>query len=66
MTVDIATASMVLVYAGMAGYIVYLQHKLREAKFHAGAMVALIKDMAEGNVTVERRDGKTTISRAEG
>jgi hypothetical protein len=26
----------------------------------------LIKDMAEGNVTVERRDGKTTISRAEG
>jgi hypothetical protein len=66
MTVDITTATMVLVYAGMAGYIVYLQYKLREVKFHAGAMASLIKDMAEGNVKVERRDGKTTISRAEG
>lgn len=66
MTVDITTATMVLVYAGMAGYIVYLQYKLREVRFHAGAMASLIKDMAEGNVKVERRDGKTTISRAEG
>lgn len=65
MTVDITTATMVLVYAGMAGYIVYLQYKLREVRFHAGAMASLIKDMAEGNVKVERRDGKTTISRAE-
>lgn len=64
MTVDITTATMVLVYAGMAGYIVYLQTKLREAKFHAGAMASMIKDMVEGNVVVERQNGKLSISRA--
>jgi hypothetical protein len=66
MTVDITTATMVLVYAGMAGYIVYLQYKLREVRFHAGAMASLVKDIAEGNVTVEKRNGKLSFDRSEG
>jgi hypothetical protein len=65
MTVDIATSTMVFVYVGMAGYIVYLQSKLHRIRKDASFMAFVIQDMAEGNVTVERKDGKLNITRTE-
>lgn len=47
-----------VVYAAMAGYIMYLQHQLKKSN-HAGAMLAMVlKDIAEGEVEIERtKDG---------
>lgn len=65
MTVDITTASMVLVYMGMAGYIVYLQYRLKEVKYHAGMLSMAIKDLIEGKVIVERINGKLSVRQPE-
>lgn len=61
MTVDITTASMVLVYVGMAGYIVWLQYKTRELRRHAVMLSMAIKDIIEGNVLVEKINGKIRV-----
>jgi hypothetical protein len=66
MTVDITTASLVLVYFGMAGYIVWLQYRLREVKRHAGMLSMAVKDLIEGKVTVEKVNGKLTVRHSEG
>lgn len=43
-----------IVYAAMAGYIMYLQHQLKKSN-HAGALLTmLIRDMVEGDVEIER------------
>lgn len=63
MTVDITTAAMVLVYACMAGYIVFLQYRLRQVKYHAGMLSMAIKDIMDGTVKLEKKDGKLNITR---
>ncbi len=61
MTLDITTATMVIAYMGMAGYIVYLEYRLKQVKYHAGMLSMAIKDLIEGKVIVERINGKLSV-----
>ena len=43
-----------IVYAAMAGYIMYLQHQLKKSNQAGALLTMLIHDMVEGDVEIER------------
>lgn len=43
-----------IVYAAMAGYIMYLQHQLKKSNQAGALLTMLIRDMVEGDVEIER------------
>jgi hypothetical protein len=45
-----------VVYAAMAGYIMYLQHQLKKSNQAGALLTMLIRDMVEGDVEIERTD----------
>ena len=45
-----------IVYAAMAGYIMYLQHQLKKSNQAGALLTMLIHDMVEGDVEIERTD----------
>ena len=53
------------VYAAMAGYIVYLQHKLKESDKKRYFLEMVIVDVLEGNVEIRRADNGFTIHKTE-
>ena len=63
MTVDITTATLVLVYAGMAGYIVYLQHRVRKAASDMRISIEIIRGLITGKISVEEIDDGFRIKR---
>ena len=52
-----------VVYAAMAGYIMYLQHQLKKA-YKAGEFLTMVlHDMACGNVKIERTEHGIKVMR---
>lgn len=45
-----------VVYAAMAGYIMYLQHQLKKSNQAGALLTMLIHDMVEGDVEIERTE----------
>ncbi len=45
-----------IVYAAMAGYIMYLQHQLKKSNQAGALLTMLIHDMVQGDVEIERTD----------
>lgn len=45
-----------VVYAAMAGYIMYLQHQLKKSNQAGALLTMLIHDMVQGEVEIERTE----------
>ena len=54
-----------VVYAAMAGYIMYLQHKLKGSEQKRYFLEMVIVDVLEGNVEIRRADNGFTIHKTE-
>lgn len=54
-----------VVYAAMAGYIMYLQHKLKASEQKRYFLEMVIVDVLEGNVEIRRADNGFTIHKTE-
>jgi hypothetical protein len=50
-----------LVYIGMAGYIVYLQDKLKKADRFGAFMAALVHDVMHDRVTIHKTEDGFTV-----
>jgi hypothetical protein len=53
------------VYAAMAGYIMYLQHKLKASDRKRYFLETVIVDVLEGNITIRRERDGFSIHKAE-
>lgn len=61
-----AEAIMFAVYFAMAGYIVYLQHRLRQATEAGATMAMVLRDVANGELEIERySDGFKIVRKGE-
>lgn len=52
-----------VVYAAMAGYIMYLQHQLKKAHKAGEFLTMVLHDMACGNVKIERTEHGIKVMR---
>lgn len=51
------------IYSCMAGYIMYLQHKRKEAEHHVGKLTLLLHGIALGELKLEVHEHGFSISR---
>lgn len=54
-----------VVYAAMAGYIMYLQHKLKGSEYKRYFLERVIVDVIEGNVSIRREQDGFSIHKTE-
>ena len=52
-----------VVYAAMAGYIIYLQHQLKKAHKSAAMMMMILHDIASGEVEIKGASDGLSIAR---